>query len=78
MMGILGPSISIRKVSRGDGAIIDMVSIFDAVPNERKKRSLQEDNMKMMAVYSGVDGDERRLDNTSDGEHCGSITSVRE
>lgn len=43
-----------------------------------KGGDLQDDNMKMIAVYNGVDGDERRLDNTADGEHCGFITSARE
>lgn len=43
-----------------------------------ERGDIQDDNMKMIAVYSGVDGDERRLDNTADGEHCGFITSARE
>jgi len=45
---------------------------------KNERGNLQDDNMKMIAVHSGVDGDERRLDNMADGEHCGSITSARE
>jgi len=47
MMGIWGPKVSIRRVSRGDG---------------------DEDNIRMSAVCSGVEGDESRLDITADAE----------